>query len=325
MDAGSDGMPMNEVVLVTGATGYVALHCVQQLLHSGYHVRGTVRSKTNEKKVGPLRRLAGESNRLELVEADLTVADDWPSCSAINDGHRNDSRVFDETCWTDINSPIVDDYAKSKTLAEKAAWDFWNTLDRNTRFSLTVLNPTFIIGPVLSDSENGSCTVIGRIMDFRTYLASPKVSLGVVDVRDVARAHVEALKRPETDGERILISARSVWFKEMMDWLRKEFKHMGYNISRIEAPNWLVKMYAALNVDKQVQAVMHRIGPELRFNNSKSHEIMGMDYTEPRISLSEMVHSMIDYGMIRMTTRYAKRRAHGDNFASKHLSRSQAV
>ncbi|WKY16150.1 hypothetical protein Q1695_001104 [Nippostrongylus brasiliensis] len=377
MDAGSDGMPMNEVVLVTGATGYVALHCVQQLLHSGYHVRGTVRSKTNEKKVGPLRRLAGESNRLELVEADLTVADDWPraiegctyilhvaspwpivadastirtavdgtmnvltaaaripsvrkivltsSCSAINDGHRNDSRVFDETCWTDINSPIVDDYAKSKTLAEKAAWDFWNTLDRNTRFSLTVLNPTFIIGPVLSDSENGSCTVIGRIMDFRTYLASPKVSLGVVDVRDVARAHVEALKRPETDGERILISARSVWFKEMMDWLRKEFKHMGYNISRIEAPNWLVKMYAALNVDKQVQAVMHRIGPELRFNNSKSHEIMGMDYIEPRISLSEMVHSMIDYGMIRMTTRYAKRRALGDNFASKHHSRSQAV
>ncbi|KHJ84037.1 hypothetical protein OESDEN_16254 [Oesophagostomum dentatum] len=149
------------------------------------------------------------------------------SCAAINDGHPNDSRVFDETCWTDLESPNVDNYAKSKTLAERAAWDFWSTLDHNNRFALTVLNPTFVIGPMLSDCENGSATIIGRMMDFRTYPASPKACLGAVDVRDVAKAHVEALLRPESDGERILISARSIWFKDMMNWLRKEFRKMG--------------------------------------------------------------------------------------------------
>ncbi|VDO73113.1 unnamed protein product [Heligmosomoides polygyrus] len=244
------------VVLVTGATGYVALHCVQQLLTAGYTVRGTVRDKSNKRKVEPLRRLAFPSERLELVEADLTTPEDWPRYLISSDGYPNDSQVFDETCWTDLENPLVENYARSKTLAEKAAWDFWNSLDR--KFSLTVLNPTFIIGPV-----------VGRMMDFRTYLASPKVSLGVVDVRDVARAHVEALRTSASDGERILISAQSIWFKDMMNWLRKEFKNFGYKITPVEAPNWVLKLYAALKIDDQVQAVIHRIGPELRFDNSK--------------------------------------------------------
>ncbi|KAK6731179.1 hypothetical protein RB195_007564 [Necator americanus] len=347
-----------QVVLVTGASGYVALHCVQQLLDAGYSVRGTVRSKNNTHKVSPLLRLRHAKERLELVEADLLneedwtravngctfilhVASPWPivadeftiktavdgtlhvlhaasmepsvkkvvltsSCSAINDGHPNDSQIFDETCWTDLDSPNVDNYAKSKTMAEKAAWEFWNTLDYDDRFALTVLNPTFIIGPVLSDCENGSATIIGRMMDCRTYLSSPKVSLGIVDVRDVAKAHVEALTRKETDGERILISARSVWFKDMARWLRREFKKMGYSITHSEAPNWILKLYNALKIDIHVAAVVHRVGPELQFDNTKSRELLGLTYTDVRKSLIEMVHSMIQYGMVRKTSGYEK-------------------
>ncbi|KHJ84036.1 hypothetical protein OESDEN_16253, partial [Oesophagostomum dentatum] len=66
------------VVLVTGASGYVATHCVEQLLLAGYRVRGTVRSKKNARKVSPLLRLPHAKERLELVEADLLNADDWP-------------------------------------------------------------------------------------------------------------------------------------------------------------------------------------------------------------------------------------------------------
>ncbi|EYC42329.1 hypothetical protein Y032_0535g3089 [Ancylostoma ceylanicum] len=348
----------NQVVLVTGASGYVGLHCVQQLLAAGYRVRGTVRNKDNPRKVSPLLRLPHANERLELIEANLLNEEDWPravagctfilhvaspwpivadestiktavdgtlhvlraasmepsvkkvvltsSCSAVNDGHSNDSRVFDETCWTDLDSPNVDNYAKSKTMAEKAAWDFWSTLDPSNRFALTVLNPTFIIGPVLSDCENGSATIVGRMMDFRTYLASPKISLGVVDVRDVARAHIEALTRPETDGERILISARSIWFKDMMKWLGKEFRKMGYLITRVEAATWVLKLYASLKIDPHVAAVMHRIGPELRFDTTKSRQLLGMTYTDLRTSLIEMMHSMIQHGMVKKTAGYEK-------------------
>ncbi len=64
-------------MLVTGASGYLAIHCVQQLLDAGYHVRGTVRSKSNQQKVRPLTALRGAAERLELVEADLDRPNGW--------------------------------------------------------------------------------------------------------------------------------------------------------------------------------------------------------------------------------------------------------
>lgn len=341
-----------DCVLVTGASGYIALHCVQQLLEAGYEVRGTVRSLCDSEKVGPLRDLKYSSDRLELVEADLECAEHWPdaiqgctyilhvaspwpivadestvttardgtlnvlkgaastgtvkkvvvtsSCAAINDGHKNKSRVFDETCWADLNSKRIEHYGKSKAVAERAAWDFWESLPKHSRFELTVLNPTLVTGPVLSQRDHGSAMIIRRMMDYRTFLAIPKVSLGVVDVRDVARAHVKALKAPETNGERILITAvPSVWFAQMAEWLHKEFKKQGYMVSRLQVPNWLVKLYAKTNVDPHVAALKHRFGSELRFDNTKSKRLLGMQYIPPQKSIIDMVYSMIDFGMIK--------------------------
>lgn len=136
--------------------------------------------------------------------------------------------MFDENCWTNLESKKVENYAKSKTLAEQEAWKFWHSLDPETRYQLTVLNPTFITGPVLSTVEHGSATIIGRMMNFTTFLAAPKACLGVVDVRDVARAHILAMTNEKTDGQRILIThERPTWFKDMRNWLLEEFKSHG--------------------------------------------------------------------------------------------------
>lgn len=133
-----------------------------------------------------------------------------------------------------------------------------------------MLNPTFITGPVLSTVEHGSATIIGRMMNFSTFLASPKACLGVVDVRDVARAHILALTNEKTDGERILIThERPTWFGDIRDWLHEEFKNHGYLMSPLTVPNWVIKLYAKTNLDKQSTAVVHRLGPELRFSNKK--------------------------------------------------------
>ncbi|KJH40415.1 hypothetical protein DICVIV_13631 [Dictyocaulus viviparus] len=134
----------------------------------------------------------------------------------------------------------------------------------------------------------------------------------MVDVRDVAKAHLgkvivvhsEALKNSESDGERILINARSIWFEEMTQWLRKEFAPLGYKISPIVAPNWLVRFYALLKVDKQVVAIIHRLGPEIQFDNFKSRKILRLEYNEPKSALIRMVHDMINNGMVKMTTKY---------------------
>lgn len=107
-------------------------------------------------------------------------------------------------------------------------------------------------------------------MNFSTFLAAPKACLGVVDVRDVARAHILAMTNEKTDGERILIThERPTWFKDMRDWLMEEFKSHGYLMSPLTVPNWMVKLYAKTNLDKQITAIIHRLGPELHFSNKK--------------------------------------------------------
>ncbi|CAD5224378.1 unnamed protein product [Bursaphelenchus okinawaensis] len=343
-----------DTILVTGASGYVALHCVQQLLQAGYKVRGTVRSLKNEQKVAPIQKLNRSEELLELVEADLMNEQDWPgvilgcshilhvaspwpivadestiktavtgtlnvlkaaasdknikkvvltsSCAAVNDGHKNDERVFDETCWTDITSKKVDNYAKSKTIAERKAWGFFESLDPSSRFELTVLNPTFITGPVLSSVEHGSATILARMMDFRTFLAAPRACLGVVDVRDVARAHILALKEPKTNGRRILVThTRPTWFFEMRNWLMEEFKDQGYVFSPLTVPNWIVRAYAKTKLDKQSTAIVHRLGPELHFSNDKSVKLLNMTYIDPKKSVIDMMVSMIDKKMVRST------------------------
>lgn len=116
----------------------------------------------------------------------------------------------------------------------------------NRRFHLTVLNPTFVTGPVLSSVEHGSAIVwqnvhfdiffcifvkqiVCRMLSILTFPAAPKACVGVVDVRDVARAHLIALpEREETNGQRILVThGRPVWFADMLRWLRGHFQRKG--------------------------------------------------------------------------------------------------
>ncbi|GMR38306.1 hypothetical protein PMAYCL1PPCAC_08501 [Pristionchus mayeri] len=363
-----DNLPL---VLVTGASGFIALHCVKKLLEGPYRVRGTVRNKDNQKKIAPLLRLPNASTKIELVEADLLQpVEKWKevvagctyvlhiasplnlnateeivatavqgtkavmeaatacpevkkivltsSCAAINreilsqftqqDGVKNKAAVFDETFWSDIAGEKEEWYAVSKTLAEKAAWDHWNSLSESTRPAFTVLCPSVVFGPVLSDAEHISASILKRLMKRSTSLAHPKASLSLVDVRDVAEAHVRALERPETDGERILITASpSAWFADIARWLKKGFSRYGYGITTWECPNWVLKLYAASGIDPESKSVVSRLGPELRFDNSKSIRLLGLEYRRMENAVKEMMHSMIDQGMVKPTEKYKRK------------------
>lgn len=200
-------MPSNQIgdddlILVTGASGYIATHIVKQLLEKGYRVRGTVRNLTDDKKVAPLRKLAGRSRfELELVEADLNKEETWlsavkgctyvlhtaspfplktptnenelikpavngtlfvfracvqegssvkrvvltSSIAAIAGNTFRDGYMYSEKDWPEVDG--LEPYTKSKTLAEKAAWDF--VRDREAKglpcFELSVINPGLVM------------------------------------------------------------------------------------------------------------------------------------------------------------------------------------
>ncbi len=126
------------------------------------------------------------------------------SFAAIGYGHGPQSAPFDETKWTDPNGESVSAYAKSKTLAEKAAWDFVAREGRG--LELAVVNPVGVFGPVLSADYATSILIVQRLMD-GAMPGVPKLYFGAVDVRDVVDLHVRAMTDPAAKGERFLAVA----------------------------------------------------------------------------------------------------------------------
>uniref|UniRef100_A0A914EDB4 NAD-dependent epimerase/dehydratase domain-containing protein n=1 Tax=Acrobeloides nanus TaxID=290746 RepID=A0A914EDB4_9BILA len=329
-------------VLVTGASGYLATHCVQQLLDDGYLVRGTVRNLSNTKKIKPLHELRHAKERLDAVancDYVLHVASPFPvvaddsvvkiavdgtlnvlkacakassvkkvvltsSCASVNEGHDDENRIFNEDDWTDVNSPKVLPYAKSKTEAEKAAWNFVEngiTVDEN-HFKLTCLNPTLIVGPVLMDTQGTSITVVRRFMN-NEMPAVPALQLALVDVRDVAKAHISAMTNPKTDGQRILVTAQpSYWFLDISKILAKEFRHQGYWLPKFQVPYPILWVYSIF--DSQAKQILERVNRKIRFDNSKAKELLNMEFTNPEKSLIEMVYSMIERGILPKKSGY---------------------
>jgi nucleoside-diphosphate-sugar epimerase len=349
MDGGDQIDPSKTRVLVTGSSGYLATHCVQQLLNAEYIVRGTVRSLKNEKKVQPLHSLPHAYERLELVEADLDNDDSWfsavkdcdyvlhtaspfpivadekcietavngtlrvlkacakefsvkkvvltSSCAAINEGHDDEDRIFTEEDWTIEDSPKVLPYPRSKTAAERCAWDFVKNLDStDNKFALTCINPTLIVGPLLITEQGTSITIIRRFLN-NEMPAVPALNLALVDVRDVAKAHILAMTHRNSDGERILVTATpSFWFSDISKTLAKEFRPQGYWLPWLQAPYFVLYIYSIF--DDQAAAILDRVNRQVNFDNSKAKKLLGLEFRDPRDSLIDMAYSMIERGIL---------------------------
>jgi nucleoside-diphosphate-sugar epimerase len=121
------------------------------------------------------------------------------SFAAIGYGHKPQTAPFDETSWTDVSGDGVAPYAKSKTLAERAAWDF---VDKEGGPELSVVNPVGVFGPVLGPDTSTSILVVQRLMD-GALPGLPQMSFGVVDVRDVADLHLRAMTDPRAKGRAV--------------------------------------------------------------------------------------------------------------------------
>lgn len=153
------------------------------------------------------------------------------SFAAIGYGVDRKGHTFTEEDWSDENAPIPA-YIKSKTLAEKAAWQFNNTGDGSTE--LTVINPVGIFGPIIGGIYPASFEgVIKAIMD-GSVTQSPPFTFGVVDVRDVAALHIKAMLSPQAAGQRFLATADGVMsFYDVAQLIRAERPGLAGKIAEI--------------------------------------------------------------------------------------------
>jgi nucleoside-diphosphate-sugar epimerase len=203
------------------------------------------------------------------------------SFAAIGYGHPPQKAPFDESSWTDLNAKGVPAYHKSKTLAERAAWDF--IAKEGAQLELAVVNPVGIFGPALAKDLCSSVQIIQSMMS-GAMPGLPHISFGAVDVRDVVDLHIRAMTHPAAKGERFIATAcESTSLIEIAGILRNKMASSASKVPTREIPNWLVRVGAIFKAE--ARPALPELGKVKRANSKKAETMLGW---KPR-SLEEAI------------------------------------
>ncbi|RSM86329.1 cinnamoyl-CoA reductase [Kibdelosporangium aridum] len=318
---------MTERVLVTGASGFVAGHVIAELRAHGYQVRGTTRRPVDgldDTVTADLSRDEGWAAAVEGCDYVMHVASPFPnetpkseddlvrpavdgtlrvlraaadagvkrvvltsSLSAVTSGH-HDQAVRTEADWSIVER--IRAYPKSKTLAERAAWDF----SRKSGLALVSLNPGMVLGPLLSSTVGTSVQVVRRLMT-RDVPASPKMGFAPVDVRDVATAHRLALETPAAAGNRYILAGEHMWMRDIAAVLAEEFNPLGYRVPTGTLPTLLVRLMARF--DASIRPALDFVGRRELVSAEKAHRELGWTTRPLRDTILDTARSLIDLGL----------------------------
>ena len=336
-----------ETVLVTGGTGFIGLHCLQQLLDKGYKVRTTIRSEPRKQEVlEAMKKHSSNCENLEFYIADLLKDDGWKeavegskyvlhvaspfflgepenedvfikpavegtlrvlkacvdadvqkvvltsSFAAVGYGHPREKEVYTEEDWSSVDGEISA-YAKSKTLAEKAAWEFVENLEESKKFDLTVINPVAVTGPMLTSDIGSSNDFLLKLIS-GSMPACPKIHMGYIDVRDVAKAHIFSMTEEKTNGERIIVSENEMFFAEV----GKTLNEAGFKKSPTkELPNFLVKIMSFFVGElKTLLSALDRKGD---IDKTKAERFFNWEYISTEQSVTETAQQLQDMGLTK--------------------------
>ena len=216
------------------------------------------------------------------------------SFAAIGYGHLPQPTPFDETSWANANGKGVTAYVKSKTLAERAAWDF--IAKEGGGLELAVVNPVGVFGPVLGPDYSTSILLVQRLMD-GAMPGCPKLYFGVVDVRDVADLHLRAMTDPAAKGERFLaVSGDFISMLEVGNILRDRMGMQARKVPTRELPNWLVRI-ASLR-DPAVKQILPELGKRRNATNAKARRVLGWTPRTREDAIAATAESLVRLGLL---------------------------
>jgi dihydroflavonol-4-reductase len=198
----------------------------------------------------------------------------------------SNGRSYTEADWSDATSPSATPYAKSKTLAERAAWDF--VKDSGGAIELTCINPTLVVGPPLDTDYGTSIEVIERVLRAKDPML-PNMGFGMVDVRDVAKAHVQALDVPESIGQRIILNDRFLWFVDMARAVKAALP--GRKIVTRVAPDFVIRLIGLF--DPSVASIKDELGKRSEIDSSRARTLLGIDFRDARESVGESARWLV--------------------------------
>ena len=305
-----------EKVLVTGGSGYIALHCIAELLKNGFYVRTSLRTIDRKKEVvNSLQKVVNPKDMLEFCILDLMEDKGWDkavqgctyvmhiaspvlskgddenkeliqpavqgisraihssvkhkvkrfimtsSVAAICQGY--EKKIYDENDWTDLNSNTITNYDISKTKAERYLWSFIKDLNNNEKIEVCTINPSFVVGPSLSN-DIGSSNIVIKILLNSLMPFIPRLNLGFVDVRDVAKMHIKAMLSENAAGKRFILNERTMWLSDLSKLLNQN----GFKAPKYIAPNIFIKLLALFV--PEVGRIVNRLDIIKNLNSNQS-------------------------------------------------------
>jgi nucleoside-diphosphate-sugar epimerase len=219
------------------------------------------------------------------------------SFAAIGYGQKPRSAPFDETNWTDPGGEGVTPYAKSKTIAERAAWDFIAREGRG--LELSVVNPVGVFGPVLGPDYSTSILLVQRIMD-GALPGCPRLCFGAVDVRDVVDLHIRAMTDPAAKGERFLaVAGDFMWMIEIARVLKARMGAAAKRVPTRQLPNWLVRL-ASLR-DPAIKQILPELGKAKNATNEKARRVLGWAPRSNEDCIVATAESLIELGLLKQS------------------------
>lgn len=202
--------------------------------------------------------------------------------------------VFTDEHWNTTSSVDHQPYPYSKTVAEQEAWRYQKAQDR---WDMVTIHPGLVLGPSLTNaSDSASLSTMKQFTDGTLLAGAPALTMGVVDVRDVADAHLRAGFTPEAH-DRYIVNADSLSLLEIGKVLRRRFGPF-YPFPRMTAPKVLVKAIApAAGLTRKF--VDRNIGYPLKFDNSRSRDELGLAYRPAAQTVTDHFQQMLDDGLVR--------------------------
>jgi nucleoside-diphosphate-sugar epimerase len=273
-----------------------AVACCEYVLHVASPLPSKLPKNENE-LIAPARegalRVLRASRDAGVKRVVLTS-----SFAAIGYGQKPQQSPFNETNWTDPNSHITV-YTKSKTLAERAAWDFMAKEGGN--LELSVINPASVFGPVLGPDYSASILIVQRLMG-GVIPGCARIWFGIVDVRDVADLHIRAMTHPAAKGERFLAVAGD--FMPMLGIAKLLKSRMGEYAKRIptrELPDWLVRRAAFL--DPAIRLIVPELGRVKNGTSEKAKRTLGWAPRPREEAIIASAESLVRLGLLKRKTK----------------------
>ncbi|MEH6525056.1 MAG: NAD-dependent epimerase/dehydratase family protein [Sneathiella sp.] len=340
-------MQEKDLVVVTGASGFIAQHTIKILLEKGYAVRGTVRDLGRIERLTTSLAAQCDVTNLSFAKVDLSDDEGWDtalggakyllhmasplpveqpedendliipardgalralkaavaaqvsrivmtSSIASVSGGLDSTATFNESHWSDITQDIGP-YPKSKTIAERAAWDYIKSLPEEDRPELTMINPGFVLGPLIDPDTSASHEVVRRLLSGQVP-GIPDIGFSLVDVRDVAAAHVAALTATDAPGNRYICVTGYMDYYDVAKQLHAHLAGTDFKIPLRRIPSWLVRLMA--NFNPTLKLIVPRLGQTPQFDTARIRHDLDWQPIDLDTSLIETVDSLIEHKIV---------------------------